>query len=51
MINLFKYNFRIFLRNRDQLIWNTLFPFVYMLIYVMAMHNLATDALEALRSS
>ena len=46
MINLFKYNFRIFLRNRDQLIWNTLFPFVYMLIYVMAMHNLATDALE-----
>lgn len=46
MINLFKYNFRIFLRNRDQLIWNTLFPFVYMLIYVMAMHNLATDTLE-----
>lgn len=46
MINLFKYNFRIFLRNRDQLIWNTLFPFVYMLIYVMAMHNLAAGELE-----
>lgn len=46
MSNLFKYNFRIFVRNRDQLFWNTLFPLAYLLIYVMAMHNLSAGFIK-----
>lgn len=40
MINLIINNIKIYFRNKDVWIWNFIFPFAYMLIFVMAMRNL-----------
>ncbi|NMA93209.1 MAG: ABC transporter permease [Clostridiales bacterium] len=46
MLNAIRHNFRAYFRARDNFIWNLIFPFAYMAIFLMAMHSLGTDNLE-----
>lgn len=46
MLNAIKHNFRAYFRARDNFIWNLIFPFAYMAIFLMAMHSLGAENLE-----
>ena len=41
MLRLIRYNFLVGLRNKSNIIWNLIFPFAFMLIYVVALNRVA----------
>ena len=46
MLSAIRYHFRIYFRNKENFIWNLIFPFAFILIYTMAMHSFNDKKLE-----
>jgi len=46
MLSAIRYHFRIYFRNKENFIWNLIFPFAFILIYTMALHSLSDKKLE-----